>query len=245
MEVLAVCHVHSKWSYDGSWALEELSAKFSGRGYRILMMTEHDRGFTAARLTEYREACAKASTSEILVVPGIEYSDAANRVHVLVWGDVPFLGEALGTSEMLKAAKAAGALAVLAHPSRKSAWQCFEPHWAEQLLGIEVWNRKYDGWAPSETAPPLLTTANAIPFVGLDFHTQRQLFPLAMALDMGPEICEAAVLSCLRARRCHPRAFGAPLTQNLFRTALPALKMAERSRRTAARIARQTGVLSR
>jgi PHP domain len=245
MEVLAACHVHSKWSYDGSWALEELSAKFRSRGYRVLMMTEHDRGFSASRLRQYREACAAASTNEILIVPGIEYSDAANRVHVLVWGDVPFLGEELPTSEMLKAAKAADGVAVLAHPSRKSAWQCFEPGWAEHLLGIEVWNRKYDGWAPSETAPPLLPAANAIPFVGLDFHTQRQFFPLGMALDMGPEISETAVLSCMRARRCHTRAFGAPLTQNLFRTALPALKMAERSRRTAARIVRQTGLLSR
>ena|SRR5579862_5707866 len=245
MEVLATCHVHSNWSYDGSWSLEDLVATFAKRGCRILMTTEHDRGFTATRFMEYQAACAKASSDEILIVPGIEYSDAANRVHVLVWGNVPFLGEGLPTSEMLMAAKAADGIAVLAHPSRKSAWQCFEPGWAENLLGIEVWNRKYDGWAPSETAPPLLPVANAIPFVGLDFHTQRQFFPLAMALDLGPEVSETAVLSCMRARRCDPRAFGAPLTQNLFRTALPALKMAERSRRTAARIARQTGVLSR
>ena len=60
MEVLAVCHVHSKWSYDGSWSLEALSANFSRRGCRVLMMTEHDRGFTAARLAEYREACARS-----------------------------------------------------------------------------------------------------------------------------------------------------------------------------------------
>jgi hypothetical protein len=245
MEVLAVCHVHSLWSYDGSWSLEELSAKFSGRGCRILMMTEHDRGFTVSRLNEYREACAKVSSNEILLVPGIEYSDPANRVHILVWGDLPFLGEGLPTTEMLKRVKAADGVAVLAHPSRKNAWQCFESQWAGQLLGIEVWNRKYDGWAPSETASPLLETADAIPFVGLDFHTQRQSFPLAMVLDMQSEVTEAGTLDCLRARRCHPRVFGASISQNLVRTALPALRMAERSRRTAARIARQSGVLSR
>src|SRR5271169_2808950 len=106
MEVLAACHVHSKWSYDGSWSLEALSAKFSRRGCRILMMTEHDRGFTAARLNQYRVACADVSSERILVVPGIEYSDAANRIHVLVWGHVPFLGEGLPTSEMLERVKA-------------------------------------------------------------------------------------------------------------------------------------------
>jgi hypothetical protein len=243
MEVLAVCHVHSSWSYDGSWSLEELSTKFGQRGCRVLMMTEHDRGFTAARLEEYRRACTQASSEKVLVVPGIEYSDAANRVHVLVWGPVPFLGENLSTSEMLDGVKAANGVAVLAHPSRKNAWQSFTPQWADKLLGIEVWNRKYDGWAPSETAPALMPQADAVPFVGLDFHTQRQSFPLAMALDMVGSVTEETVLECLRSRSCAPRAFGAPLSRDLFRKALPALRMAERSRRTAASIARKTGVL--
>lgn len=243
MEVLAVCHVHSGWSYDGSWSLEALSVKFSQRGCRVLMMTEHDRGFSVARLDEYRRACKHASSDKILVVPGIEYSDAANRVHVLVWGPVPFLGENLPTSEMLDRVKAAKGVAVLAHPSRKNAWQCFTPQWADRLLGIEVWNRKYDGWAPSETAPALMPQADVIPFVGLDFHTQRQSFPLAMTLDIEERITEDAVLDCLRGRRCAARAFGAPLTRDLFRKALPAMRMAERSRRIGARIARKTGVL--
>jgi hypothetical protein len=238
MEVLAACHVHSKWSYDGSWSLENLSAKFSRRGCRILMMTEHDRGFTAGRLDEYREACAQASSGKILVVPGIEYSDATNRVHVLVWGPVPFLGESLPTSEMLEAVKAADGLAVLAHPSRQDAWKSFEPSWADQLLGIEVWNRKYDGWAPSQTAPALLRTANAIPFVGLDFHTQRQSFPLTMTLDIQGDVSEETVLESLRSRRCYARAFGQLLNQSMVRNSLSVLNMAERSRRMGASIVR-------
>jgi len=123
MEVLAACHVHSKWSYDASWSLEALSDRFSRRGSRILMMTEHDRGFSASRLEQYRAACAQASSDKILVVPGIEYSDATNRTHVLVWGNIPFLGEGLPTGEMLEAARAANGLAVLAHPSRQDAWR--------------------------------------------------------------------------------------------------------------------------
>jgi hypothetical protein len=240
MEVLAACHVHSKWSYDGSWSLEALSAKFRDRGCRILMMTEHDRGFSESRLDLYRTACAQASSDKILIVPGIEYSDAANRIHVLVWGKVPFLGEGLPTGEMLQAVKAAGGLAVLAHPSRRDAWKSFEPAWAQRLLGIEVWNRKYDGWAPSQTAPALLHAAHAVPFVGLDFHTQRQSFPLTMVLDVNANVNEETVLDCLRSRRCYAQAFGVPLSQNVVRKALPVLKMAERGRRTAASIVRQS-----
>lgn len=245
MEVLAVCHVHSKWSYDGSWSLEALSAKFSRRGCRVLMMTEHDRGFTASRLDQYREACAEASSEKILVVPGIEYSDAANRVHVLVWGPVPFLGENLATSEMLAAVHAAGGLAVLAHPSRREAWRSFDPCWADRLLGIETWNRKYDGWAPSQTAPALVHMAGAIPFAGLDFHTQRQSFPLSMGLDMDENVTEETVLNCLRSRRCQPLAFGLPLSVSLVRKVLPVLGLAERSRRMVASVARHSRVFAR
>lgn len=245
MDVLAVCHVHSKWSYDGSWTLEALSAKFSRRGCGVLMMTEHDRGFTAARLAEYREACSRASSDEILVVPGIEYSDAANRIHVLVWGPVPFLGEGLPTTEMLEGVKRANGLAVLAHPSRRDAWKSFEPSWTRLLFGIEVWNRKYDGWAPSKTAPVLQQTANAVPFVGLDFHTQRQSFPLAMTLEMDEKITEEAVLSCLRSRRCRPRAFGHPLNEGPVRTALPVLRVAERGRKMMASTVRRSRIFGR
>jgi PHP domain-containing protein len=249
MEILAACHVHSAWSYDGSWSLEDLSARFSRRGCRVLMMTEHDRGFTASRFLEYRKACLEASTDKILVVPGMEYSDADNRVHVLVWGDVPFLGEGLPTGRMLAAVKATGGIAVLAHPSRKKAWQCFDPEWAALLLGIEVWNRKYDGWAPSESFPALLKAAGVIPFVGLDFHSQRQLFPLVMALDIDMDkdqkLSEDTVVECFRNYRCSARAFGSPLSQEIFRAALPALRIAERSRRAVSSIARSSGVLGR
>jgi len=245
MEAFAACHVHSDWSYDGSWTLEALSAKFARRGCRVLMMTEHDRGFTASRLDEYRNACARASSAVILVLPGIEYSDAANRVHVLVWGPVPFLGEGLPTGRMLDLVHAAGGLAVLAHPSRREAWKSFEPEWAERLLGIEAWNRKYDGWAPSRTASTLLQQAGAIPFVGLDFHTQRQSFPLTMALEMDRKVSEENVLDCLSARRCYARAFGFPLSESLVRTALPILGMAEQSRRMVASIAKHSGVIAR
>jgi hypothetical protein len=209
------------------------------------MMTEHDRGFSALRLHQYREACAQASSDKILLLPGIEYSDAANRVHVLVWGNIPFLGEGLLTSDLLQAVQDAEGLAVLAHPSRRDAWKSFEPRWGDRLLGIEVWNRKYDGFAPSRTAHALLDQSSAIPFVGMDFHSQRQSFPLLMALDMDASVTEETVLHCLRSRRCYPRAFGISLSQELVRNCLPVLNLAERSRRVVASVVRNSGFLAR
>lgn len=243
MEPFAACHVHSKWSYDGSWTLEALSAKFSRSGCRVLMMTEHDRGFSGARLEEFRTACASASNERILLVPGIEYSDPANRVHVLVWGKIPYLGEGLPTLEMLKAATAAGGLAVLAHPTRKEAWRAVEATWHPHLMGIEVWNRKYDGLAPSQAAVALQESIGAVPFVGLDFHTQKQSFPLMMAMDVEGNISEDNVLECLRARRCSPRAFGFSLTDTVMNAAVPALRFAERGRKALALAARRSRLL--
>jgi predicted metal-dependent phosphoesterase TrpH len=240
MEVLTACHVHSKWSYDGSWSLEELSAEFSRRGFRVLMMTEHDRGFTAERFDEFRKACVKASSKDILVVPGIEYSDGANRVHVLVWGLTAFLGENLPTIEMLDRVKAAKGFAVLAHPSRRDAWKSFELSWADKFLGVEVWNRKYDGWAPSQTAPALVQKAGAIPFVGLDFHTHRQFFPLGMNLDVHAAVSEEAVLDSFRGGRCEAQAFGLSLRRRLVHTALPVFRIAERSRKMGASIVKSS-----
>lgn len=237
MEVLAACHLHSLWSYDGKWSIDALVSSFGRRGYRMLMMTEHDLGFSATRYAEFRDACARATSTSMYVLPGIEYSDAANRVHVLVWG-VPFLGEGLETDVLLKEVARHGGVAVLAHPARKAAWECFRPEWAEGLLGIEAWNRKYDGWAPGSRGAELLARVPRVPFVGLDFHTRRQFFPLGMALELDTTINEEAVLDCLRNRRCAARAFGIPLDEQRFQKRLPLLQVAERSRRKLAAIKR-------
>ena len=103
MEILAVSHVHSEWSYDAKWTLKDLAAKFSERGCCVLMMTEHDRGFSPSRLAEFRKACTDASSDKILVVPGIEYSDAANRAHVLTWGMCRFSEKICRQSKCLRA----------------------------------------------------------------------------------------------------------------------------------------------
>lgn len=232
--VSAAFHIHSNWSYDGQWTLPELARAFSRRGYRILMVADHDRGFTEARRRQHRDACAQASSESILLIPGIEYSDAQNTVHVLVWGSVPFLGEGLSTLELLKAARAAGGLAVLAHPSRRQAWRVFDPAWSEYLLGIEVWNRKADGWAPSTAAQRLLEGTSLIPFVSLDFHAKNQMFPLSMALEISSTISEASILECLRGGACHAMAFSRPAREVLGGWPGFALQPAERLRRKGA-----------
>jgi hypothetical protein len=83
-----------------------------------------------------------------------------------------------------------------------------------------------------------LRLGNPIPFVGLDFHTRRQSFPLAMALEMDSDVTEETVMQCLRSRRCYGRAFGLPLTDSILCRSASVLDIAEKARRAVASIVR-------
>jgi hypothetical protein len=205
--VRAAAHVHSEWSYDASWTLDALAQSFARRRYDVVLMAEHDRGFDDERWQAYREACAAASHGRVLLVPGMEYEDADNVVHVAVWGDgAPYFGHGRSTLETLEDARNAGCAAVLAHPRRRDAFTRFRPEWAPLLSAVEIWNRHYDGVAPSREGLRLSRENGLAPFVSLDFHTRRQFFPLAMELELGGPPAPATVYEALAAGRFRPTA---------------------------------------
>ena len=229
--VKAVAHIHSEWSYDARWDLSDLARSFRRRGCSVVLASEHDRGFSAERLAQYRDACAAASDDRVVIVPGVEYSDADNRTHVLVWGDLPFLGESLSTGELLQKVEALDGIAVLAHPWRKDAWRDFNPAWTSRLYGIELWNRKSDGWCPDARVTAILAGSALVPFASLDFHRSRQFFPLRMRLQLDGDLGEDAVLRSLRARRASARVAG--MKAEVFASGAPlvAARAAERARK--------------
>jgi hypothetical protein len=234
--IRAAVHVHSDWSYDGRWSLEGLAAELKRRGYDAMLTAEHDRAFDQKRWLTYRRACAAVTARVgILAVPGIEYSDPENVVHVPVWGkSLPFLGEGRRTADLIAEAAEAGAVPVLAHPERQGAWRRVERQSVERLVGIEVWNRKYHGWAPGALASKLCAeNAGAMPFFGLDFHTRRQFFPLAMSIDVDAAATPADVVEALLRRRCRPLAFGIDGRRFLRGSGFGVVRAAERSRKIA------------
>jgi hypothetical protein len=259
--VRAAAHVHSAWSDDASWSLSRIATAFGRLRYRVVLMSEHSRGFSAAKWQEYTQACAQASTSRVTLIPGIEYGDEDDVVHIPVWGRVPFFGEAPGITALLGDVTVTGGTAVWAHPWRRDAWRRFDPSWRQHLSGIEVWNRKYDGIAPNRRSVELAEQHGARPFVALDFHTRRQLFPLSLAVGVErgvdgapagagtgeqavtpegvtPEgVTPEGVYAALSAGRFSARAFGLPLTP--MSSGLPAttLRMLESGRRVVARLA--------
>jgi hypothetical protein len=213
-------------------------------------MSEHSRGFTAAKWQDYVGACEQASTPRVTLVPGIEYGDADDVVHIPVWGNVPFYGEAPRIGSLLAEMSEAGGTAVWAHPWRRDAWQRFDPTWHQHLTAVEVWNRKYDGVAPNRNSVEFSREQQIRPFVALDFHTRRQLFPLSLALHVersaggrGTDTWRTAVspdeaYQALQARRIASHVLGLPLEP--FTAGIPAaaLRALESARRTTARLMR-------
>jgi hypothetical protein len=245
--VAVAAHVHSDWSYDGSWTLVDLAQAFAARGCRAILMAEHDRTFDAARWDEYRDACAAASTPKLLIVPGIEYASPCEDIHVPVWGSGPFLGAGRPTGALLTDAAQAGRLAVIAHPRRRDVWRMLDPEWLALAHGLEVWNRKYDGWAPFAPACALTAEHDLVPYAGLDFHTARQFAPLRMSVELGrldaEVVSEPALLAALAARRARPLVGGrldvARLSSGPLRTGA---ELAESARRRGGALARETGL---
>jgi predicted metal-dependent phosphoesterase TrpH len=235
LAVRVAFHVHSDWSYDGHWSIPELVSFFRSRGFQGIMLTEHDRGFTEARRQKHRDLCAAESSEDFMVVPGIEYSDESNRIHMLTFGRIQFLGENRPTLDLLRNVKAEGGVAVFAHPRRKEAWADFSPEWESLLAGIEVWNRKTDGWAPGEKAVELVQRTGLPGFCGMDFHGQKQYFPLAMIFKgQKGGLREESIVAAMRAGEFSAEAFGHSVDVCMQGSVGAVLDLSEKARRSAA-----------
>lgn len=230
-------HVHSSWAYDGHWSLPRLASSFRRRGYDAVLVCEHDRGFTQERKDQHRQACLRHSR-DIVLIPGIEYSDPDNVVHVPVWGDVPFLGEGLPTADLLRGVAQHDGVALLAHPSRNDAAERIDPQWLSSFCGVELWSRKYDGWRPN---PALGTSAlgGLTPYASLDFHRRRQFAPLATVADLDAAPSEGAILDAMRRSRVRATAFRQPIGIFVDGRGARALAVADAVRRPVAAVARR------
>lgn len=234
----AAMHVHSAWSYDAHLALEELVGPFRRHRYDIVFMCEHDREFSQSRWEAYKEACAAVSRDGVLFVPGIEYADPDDRVHVPVWGASDFLGSGLPTSELLRRVDDCGGFAVLAHPARRDAWEIVDPTWLSLLGGIEVWSRKWDGWAPNRRAAGWVAGGSHLPVASLDLHRLNQFFPLSLRLELAGAVSRETAVQALRSASARPQFRRFPVSLMTSPPMASCLAQAERLRRPLVRILR-------
>lgn len=210
--IKVVMHAHSTWSYDGHWSLDDIARVFGGLGIDTVMMSEHDTGFDPLRFSDYRAACASASTRRCRLIPGIEYSSPENDIHILTWGLDRFLQEHQPVIDTLQAVRDAGGVAILAHPARRDAHRKIERAWLPLLSGIEVWNRKTDGLTFGREALRLRKETKLPASVGCDFHRLKHYYPLTNRF----EIVDAAnleheLVDALKKGKQQPCAFGKPI----------------------------------
>ena len=174
MKVKGVCHVHSRYSYDGKHTLEELRELFTARGISFALMSEHTDHLTPESAELFLRECEALSDSDFLFIPGFEVPYLGNHVLALAASRYP---SSFDASEMLKEFHAQGALLVLAHPHRNNFQT--DTFLKNNLLGIEVWNSQYDGiHAPRSQAMQLfrgLGKEERYAFGSIDFHRSEHV----------------------------------------------------------------------
>lgn len=205
-------HVHSDWSYDGRWSLSRISSEFRRRGYDAVLLCEHCRTFDQERWERYRTACCEdQAEAGAVLVPGIEYSDPENVVHVPVWGIDEFLGCEIPTEDLISGLPGhREAFAMLAHPNRRSAWERIDVRWLEGLHAIEMWNRKSDGVRASRMRSWIEKTGLPL-MASLDFHSDRQRFPMVTTIAQDDPSDQRSMILALREGRYQTKVGGVPL----------------------------------
>jgi PHP domain len=136
-----VLHVHSIFS-DGEETLEQIVATFKDAGMSFVAVSDHAEVFDEGRMRDYVAACASLSSSNFLVIPGLEFALKGGSIHILGYGITKRV-RAAQMDELVDGIHQAGGIAVLAHPPVGSINMIGAVR--GKLDGIEVWNGRYDG----------------------------------------------------------------------------------------------------
>lgn len=239
--IRAAVHIHTSWSFDGTWDLARTARALRRRGYRAMLTAEHSQSLDEGAWRRYQNACSAVSREDFVVVPGLEYRDAEDVVHVPTWGVKDHLGDRVDVGDLLTRVAQAGGVAVWAHPGRRHAVDAFDPAWIPDLAGIEVWNRKYDGWQPSGQALDI-AAAHGIPALGsLDFHRRRQFAPLATRIEVRGTVGSTSIVEALHQGRVVPQFLRQPVTRWSGGVPARGLAVADEVRRLAATTLRRIG----
>ena len=200
-----VNHIHSTWSYDGKYSLEELRTIFKKYNFDGMFTTEHDKGFSRDKWNNYIDICEKLSDENFKIVPGMEYSDPENIIHVQTWGEHEFAGELLPTHEMLEKIKDQNVFIVWGHPELKNGVNTFDFDLINKIDAIEIWNRKADGIKPSKISSKIAEDNGLIKIAALDFHSKKQLFPLYLKIDIKKPLKKNNLIDSLKNDNIEPQ----------------------------------------
>src|SRR5262245_64875083 len=111
-----VLHVHSQFS-DGEESLERIVQTFSDAGMNFIAVSDHAEVFDEQRMQEYVAVCDALSSTNFLVIPGLEFALKGGSIHILGYG-ITRRVRAPNIDQLVDGIHEAGGIAVLAHASR-------------------------------------------------------------------------------------------------------------------------------
>lgn len=188
-----------------------------------VLLSEHEEtGWTPEKYAEYVAACRNASTDEVQLIPGIEFSQ--DGFHVLCYGLQSFPARPSRAAQLAAAVREQGCWLCLAHPG-KYRWR-YPAGLLTVVEAVEVWNSKwiYDGEFGPHPASLRLAKEKRY-FVGQDVHKVKHFSPLYL------ETASSAIMPDLVAGRyaivfAGNRLTAAQLEANVFRQGLQAVRTA-------------------
>ncbi len=143
MIIKGICHVHSRYSYDGTLDLDELMNIYAKKGFNFMLLTEHaEKGMSETRYDQIKNECKRLSKNKFILIPGLEYI-SYQSYHILAIGLNHYKDlNGKDTIYILEEIKKSGGISIVAHPVR-----CGHRISKEILPfvdGIEIWNTSYD-----------------------------------------------------------------------------------------------------
>jgi hypothetical protein len=196
-ETKGYIHVHSHYSHDGKNSIEELSRFFMAKDYRFICLTEHADDFNQVKMASFLKECAKCSSSNFTVVPGLEYR-CRDLVHLLGIGMTQYC-PVDHPADVARFIKQNGGIAIIAHP------RGYEENLTDDLLsvvdGIEIWSGQKDSrffphWESLLTFKNLKRIyPSLIGLGGADLHTIEAYFPLDTIIKTNSETFSSSGLT--------------------------------------------------
>lgn len=198
MNIPAVLHLHSTYSYDGSETLDSIKHALQERGISVACMTEHVEDLSPDRAREFIQECGRLSDENFLLIPGFEIPYLGT--HILVVGADQFLWDG-NPEQSLDAWVKHGALAIVAHPHRNGF--IFDEFMQTNTVGMEIWNSQYDGkLAPRRSSVKTLRKLQTrhqgyLAFGSIDMHRLHHIGGPELVFEVS-ELTVPRVLDTLR-----------------------------------------------
>jgi predicted metal-dependent phosphoesterase TrpH len=171
-------HIHTTYSYDGTFSLQDFVNLAKSRHYDFIILTEHAEDFDEKKMQIVVNECSNVSDEAFLVIPGLEFN--VNGIHILGIGIENYIRET-EPGELIRKIHENNGLAVLAHTADYKSVPY--AHLKDVDL-IEIWNPRYgERLSPSITSIHVLYEFRTmkktyIASGGLDFHTIKDLVHL-------------------------------------------------------------------